>query len=63
MMDGQGKLLTSNKSIEERDLEVYTERLKGNKIQEHLNHMKRKLICSVKPDSSLLKKRTQIHGP
>ena len=36
MSDGQGNLITSDKSIEERALKVYTERLKRNTIQEHL---------------------------
>ena len=36
MMDGEGNLLMSNKLIEDRALKVYTERLEGNKILEHL---------------------------
>ena len=35
-LDTNGTLLTSNLTIKERALEVYTKRLKGNKIGTHL---------------------------
>ena len=36
MLDRHGNVLTSNKAIKERAVEAYTERLKGNKMKEHL---------------------------
>ena len=36
MLDGDGILLTSNLTIKDRALEVYTDRLKNNKIERHL---------------------------
>ena len=36
MYDAYGNILTSNNAIEARSLDVYTDWLKGNKIEEHL---------------------------
>ena len=36
IFDSKGNILTSNKSIEERTIEVYSERLKGNPIKPNL---------------------------
>ena len=36
MYDAHGNIITSNNAIEARALDVYTDRLKGNKIEEHL---------------------------
>ena len=39
MMDSHGNILTSNKAISDRALEVYVDRLKGNKMKPHLTEM------------------------
>ena len=36
MLDSRGNILTSNKSIEDRAIEVYTKRLEGNPMKPHL---------------------------
>ena len=36
MLDKDGKIITSNKEIENRAIDVYTDRLKANTIKEHL---------------------------
>ena len=36
MLDGNGNLITSNKTIEKLALNVYTDRLKANEIRDHL---------------------------
>ena len=35
MLDGKGNILTNNKSIEDRAIEVYTKRLEGNPVKPH----------------------------
>ena len=42
MLDANGSLITSDCAIKARALEVYTQRLKGNKIETHLDHGSRK---------------------
>ena len=39
MLDSKGNLLTSNKAIEERALEVFSERLEGNTMKDHLKDL------------------------
>ena len=39
ILDSKGNLLTNDIAIEERAIEVYKERLKGNKINKHLEHI------------------------
>ena len=36
MIDKNGNLITNNKAIEEREIEVFTERLKPNEMEDHL---------------------------
>ena len=51
MLDKQGNLLTTNKSIENRELKVYAENLQPNKIREHLKEHEPTVnkICDIKP--------------
>ena len=44
MFDGHGNLLTEDKAIMERGLEVYKKRLEGNQIAEHLEEHESKTI-------------------
>ena len=39
MLDSKGNLLTSNKAIEKRALEVFSERLEGNTMKDHLKDL------------------------
>ena len=39
VLDSRGNLLTNDTAIEERAIEVYKERLKGNKINKNLEHI------------------------
>ena len=39
MLDGHGNLLTSDKAIQERALEVFTKRLSPNEMKPHIKHM------------------------
>ena len=58
MMDKQGNLLTNNKAIEERAIEVFTERLKPNKMENHLKSLEEteNKLCEIRLKLSKLKK-------
>ena len=47
MLDSRGNILTSNKSIEDRAIEVYTKRLEGNPMKPHLKRAE--ILIYVKP--------------
>ena len=50
MMDKSGNLLTSNKALQKRALEVYAERLAGNEIKPHLKDLEhdRNTLCEIR---------------
>ena len=50
MIDGKGNLLTSNKAIEERAMEVYKTRLGGNKIVKNLDDLEKdtNILCKYR---------------
>ena len=50
MYDAHGNIITSNNAIEARALDVYTDRLKGNKIEEHLEEYEEEVdkLCEAR---------------
>ena len=50
MNDGHGNLITSEKSLREKALEVYTDRLKGNTIEPHLKVLEEdtNTLCEIR---------------
>ena len=47
MLDSHGNILTTDKAIEERALEVYMDRLNKNKMKPHLTHEENMVINYV----------------
>ena len=58
MMDSHGNILTSNKAISDRALEVYVDRLKGNKMKPHLIQMEEEVnqLCEKRLEETKLNK-------
>ena len=58
MMDKHGNLLTNNKAIEDRAIEVFTERLQPNKMEEHLQSLEEteNKLCEIRLKMSKLHK-------
>ena len=54
MNDKHGNLISSDKALKERALEVYKERLSGNKIEKHLEELERdtNLLCEIRVKTS-----------
>ena len=58
MLDGKGNLLTSDLAIQERALEVYADRLQGNKIDQELKEFEKESnkLCETRVKLAQLKK-------
>ena len=58
MLDKKGNHLTSDKAISERAVEVYVDRLEGNKIKPHLNEMEKDVnkLCEKRLKETKLNK-------
>ena len=58
MLDEKGNLLTSDLAIQERALEVYAERLKGNKIDQELKQFEEETnkLCETRVKLAQLEK-------
>ena len=58
MLDKSGNLLTNKDAIEQRAIEVYTDRLKPNDIEEHLKSYEKleNKLCKARLDLSKLNK-------
>ena len=56
MLDRNGNLLTTNKAIEERAIEVYAERLSGNKMETRLKDLEKETneLCEIRTKLSKL---------
>ena len=50
MIDKKGNLLTSDKAIQDRAVEAYTERLENNKIEPHLKDLEKDIneLCEIR---------------
>ena len=50
MMDKTGNLLTSDKALQKRAIEVYAERLEGNEIMSHLKNLEDDVntLCEIR---------------
>ena len=50
ILDKSGNLLTSDKSLQKRALEVFEERLKGNQMEEHLKDLEhdKNTLCEIR---------------
>ena len=61
MMDKSGNLLTSNKALQKRALQVYAERLAGNEIKPHLKDLEhdRNTLCEIRVKLS----KSKINDP
>ena len=57
MLDGKGNLLTENKAIERRAIEVYKQRLAGNNIVENLADLEKDTNKLCKNRCKLCKER------
>ena len=62
MIDKNGNLITNNKAIEEREIEVFTERLKPNEMEDHLKSPEEteNKLCEIR--LKLTKSRRLNHG-
>ena len=54
MKDKHGNIISSDKAIKERALEVYKDRLRGNKIEIHLEELEKdtNLLCEIRVKTS-----------